>query len=443
MGKELKHVNFDSMISGIRDGFAQFPDPRERKQIRYSIDDIAMSAFACMYFQEPSLLAFQERMQEESQNNNLRTMFGVSGIAESTQLRNVLDVVDPDNYRRIFKNLISRLQRGKHLEQYQFLNGSYLVSGDGTQFTCSSNINCDRCLEAEHSNGAISYSHKAFQMSIMHPSIKQVIPLHAEEIANTDGTTKQDCEINAGKRAIGKVRQDHPQLRLTFVGDGLFSKQPFIQTLSDNRFDYILVAQTSDHKALFEYVKFSSEVQELTHKPKPTLQCYYRWLNDVPLSGREDALNVNYLCCESIYFDNNGNEKSRTTNAWVTNLKVTANNVIDLTRAGRCRWKIENECFNTLKNQGYHLEHNYGHGERYLCFNFYLLTLLAFFVHQILELVDELYQTCRKKVGAKQKFWHMVTSLINILLFDSWKALMQFVLDPKAFSMERIKALPA
>ena len=35
-------------------------------------------------------------------------------------------------------------------------------------------------------------------------------------------------------------------------------------------------------------------------------------------------------------------------------------------RAGRSRWKVENETFNTLKNLGYNLEHNYGHGKQHL-----------------------------------------------------------------------------
>ena len=440
MQKELKHLNFDSMVQCVRDAASKFPDQRKQTQLSYSLPDIVISAFACMYIQEPSLLSFQKRMEEASQNNNLRTMFGVNAIPESTQLRSVLDTVNPDNFRQIFKSLISRLQRGKHLDQYRFLNGAYIVSGDGTQFFCSHAIDCDRCIEAEHSNGTTTYSHKAFQMSIMHPKIKQVVPLHSEEIANTDGKTKQDCEIKAGKRALGKVRQDHPQLKMIFVGDGLFSKQPFIENLVENRFDYILVAQNGDHKELFNYVNSSDDVETFQHRPNAETLQTFRWLNNVPLSARDDALSVNFVSCETVRLNKQGEEASRSTNVWVTNISLTAHNVMDVAMAGRCRWKIENECFNSLKNQGYCLEHNYGHGKQYLCFNFYLLTLLAFFFHQILELVDDLFQRCRVKVGARKKFWNMVSSLVNILLFDSWTALLQFILDPDSFAQPRIEA---
>ncbi|MDQ7050512.1 MAG: hypothetical protein Q9M92_13680 [Enterobacterales bacterium] len=123
----------------------------------------------------------------------------------------------------------------------------------------------------------------------------------------------------------------------------------------------------------------------------------YRWKNDVPLNGKVDALGVNYIEYSLI------NEKGKRTfyNTWVTDLEVTQSNIVALAQAGRCRWKIENECFNTLKNQGYYIEHNYGHGKKHLSFNMYLLTLLAFEFHQIFELTDGVYQALSKEIWVK------------------------------------------
>jgi len=104
-----------------------------------------------------------------------------------------------------------------------------------------------------------------------------------------------------------------------------------------------------------------------------------------------------------------------------------------LVRIGRCRWKIENEVFNTLKNQGYHIEHNYGHGEKHLSFNFFLLNLLAFFMHQIFELTDSLYIAVRKKCGSKQAMWEKLRSALALLIFDSWELLLQRILTPMRF----------
>jgi hypothetical protein len=100
-------------------------------------------------------------------------------------------------------------------------------------------------------------------------------------------------------------------------------------------------------------------------------------------------------------------------------------------QSGRCRWKNENECFNVMKNHGYYMDRNYGHGNKNLCFNFYLLTLLAFLFHQIFELTDEPYQACRKKLGSKKHLWEKLRSYIDILIFETWERLLEFILTPK------------
>ena len=80
-------------------------------------------------------------------------------------------------------------------------------------------------------------------------------------------------------------------------------------------------------------------------------------------------------------------------------------------RAGRARWKIENETFNTLKNQGYGYEHNYGHGEANLSVVFALLMMLAFLVDQVLQLCDPLFQGALEKLGSKRLLWERMRSL--------------------------------
>ena len=91
-----------------------------------------------------------------------------------------------------------------------------------------------------------------------------------------------------------------------------------------------------------------------------------------------------------------------------------------IVRAARSRWKIENEGFNTLKNHGYHLEHNFGHGNQNLAEAFFVLNLLAFFAHQIFELVDRLYQQARAGFSARREFCNAIRGAFALLLFESW-----------------------
>ncbi len=132
-----------------------------------------------------------------------------------------------------------RLQRGKHLEQFQIFPSMYYFPIDGSQFFSSEEISCDQCLTKEHSSGKKSYSHQVLQGGIMHPDCAQVIPFMPEQIVNLDGPNKQDCEMNAAKRFIKKLRASFPQLGLLIGGDALFSKQPIIEeTLRHNMHYY-------------------------------------------------------------------------------------------------------------------------------------------------------------------------------------------------------------
>lgn len=431
-----KHLGFGSLRNFLSSEFNHLPDNRQQVKIDYSIHDVIMSGFACMYFQDPSLLQFQERLQDAKQRNNLQTLFNVKNIPESTQMRDITDEVSSELFRPVINEYFYRLQRGKHLQQYQLFDGLYICSIDGTQYFHSQSINCPNCLITNHKNGTTSYSHKLLQAAIMHPDLRQVIPLMPEEIINSDGTIKQDCEVNAAKRLIPKIRKDHPQLGLIIVGDDLFSRQPMIKEVLQKHMHYIFIAKPRTHTYLFDWVNaFDKEdINQLRIVDEKGRIHVYQWVNNVPLNGKEDSINTNFFQYQILSKDKHGNEKVNYKNSWITDLEITKDNVKTLVKGGRCRWKVENECFNTLKNQGYYIEHNYGHGKKNLCFNFFLLTLLAFFFHQIFELTDRLYKDCRKKFGSKAHMWETLRAYIKILVFETWQHLLDFALTPTKYN---------
>lgn len=428
-----KHINFTSMRERFSDVLLNTPDCRQAGKIDYSIHDAVMSGFACMYFQDPSLKAFQERLQDDKQMNNLRTIFNVAVIPGDTQLRTLVDELDSETFRPIFSDVFTRLQRGKLLEQYQLIPGYYYAAMDGSQYFSSNNIHCENCLVTRHGNGTTTYSHKVLMSAIMHPSLRQVIPLMPEEIRNFDGSNKQDCETNAAKRLLPKIKKDHPKLKLIIGGDDIYSRQPIICTVLENGWHYLFVAKPKSHPLMMRYLEDQTMGTKRIVDDKGNIHLY-EWLNRVPLNGNVETVDVNYFSYKKISVDAAGNEKIKFRNSWVTDIEVTEDNVEKLVQGGRCRWKIENECFNTLKNQGYHIEHNYGHGEKNLCFNFLLLTLISFYFHQALELSDKLFQACRTKFGSKWHMWETLRAYIKILVFDSWEQLLDFALDPPKYN---------
>jgi len=389
-----------------------------------------MSAFAMMFFQDPSLLQFQKRLQDAIQKNNLATLFGVSNIPCDTQLRDTIDSCDPQQIETIFSDYFALLQRGKQLESFRVLKDYYLIPIDGTQYFSSEKIHCPQCLYKKSSRGRVRYHHQILQAAIVCPGIGQVIPLAPEPVQNSDGQDKQDCEINAGKRMLKKIRQAHPKLRIIIGGDSLFSKQPFIDQLKANRMSFLLTAKPADHKNLFQWIqelRQMGETQSFTFTDLKGRVHHYEWGNDVPINANPKSNLVDFFEYRLIVHG-----KTTYHNSWVTDFTVTTDNVVELVKAGRARWKIENETFNTLKNQGYHIEHNYGHGKQNLSYNFFLLNLMAFFLHQILALSDILYQKCRaEKFTSRREFWNQLRCTIRILVFENWEQILWLILDPE------------
>lgn len=429
--KIKKHLSFSSLRSSMSEIFLSIPDWRQSGKVSISLHDALMSGFACMHFQDPSLLQFQQRMQEDQHQNNLRTLFDVKHIPKETQMREIIDGVDSEHLRPIFKELYSRLQRGKQLERYQVFPGMYYFPVDGTQFFSSKEVHCEQCLVKHHTKDSPTYSHYVLQGGIAHPDCSEVIPFMPEQISNADGAEKQDCEMNAAKRFVGTIRKDFPQLGLLIGGDGLFSKQPIIEDILAQRMHYLFVAKPTDHKYMMDWVDAYDDLDRIEFDDDSGRRHVYEWINDVPLNGQKDTIQVNFLRCFVIKADKAGEEKIVYRNSWVTDIDVTIENIKTLVRAGRCRWKSENELFNVMKNHGYYMERNYGHGQKNLAFNFYLLTLLAFLFHQIAELTDNLYQACRKKFGSKRHLWETLRSYVKIIIFETWELLLSFALDPK------------
>ncbi|MBT7080531.1 MAG: transposase [Chloroflexi bacterium] len=426
-----KHLSFTALRTAFSKHLLSLSDMRQESKCQHSLHDAVMSAFACMYFQDPSLAEFQRRMEEEQQLNNMRTLFNVTRIPRDSQLRGIIDAVPSEQLGPIFAHIYEQLRRHKHLESYKLFSKYLLCAIDGTQYHSSKQIHCSHCLHKHHSNGDITYSHGILQGAIMHPDKKQVIPLMPEAIQNSDGQKKQDCESNAAKRFVAQLKDTHPRQLFLIVGDGLMSHQPMIENVIAQGMDYLFVAKPGDHRRLYDWLDSYPQLPSLEEKDDQGRTHCYRWKNQVPLNGNPNALEVNWL--EYRLINAEGKETYR--NSWVTSLDVNTDTIIDLVRAGRCRWKIENECFNTLKNQGYHIEHNYGHGQQHLSLNMYLLTLLAFLFHQVSELTDGLYQACRKKAVSKRYLWERLRGIINLLVVPTWETLLDMYLNPDDYAI--------
>jgi hypothetical protein len=427
MGIGKKHLSFSALVKSFKKEVGCTQDWRVGASVEHGVCDTCLSGLAMFHFQDPSLLAFQRRQEVKQRQSNLESLFGVSKIPSDSQMREIIDCVPSEVFRPVYTKYFSSLQRAKYLERYEIFPGLYLCDIDGSEYFSSKNISCAHCLTREHKKEEMTFVHQILQATVVHPGQKQVIPLCPEQIANSDGSDKNDCEMNAAKRLLHRLRKEHPFLGLIINGDGLYSKQPIIELIKDLLMHFIFVCKEDDHKVLWEWFYEQEKLKEVSlfeKEDKKGRVHRYQWINQIPLNGNADAPAVNFFIYELIV-----DGKVTYRNSWVTDLEIKKENVETLVLAGRARWKIENECFNTLKNQGYNLTHNFGHGESNLAFNFFLINLLAFFIHQILELSDDLFQKCRQKLVTKIDLWECLRIYIRLMIFKSWEDLVRFTLE--------------
>ncbi len=416
--KGRKHLCADSLFNLLHGSFANIADDGV-DEVEIPLSDALMSAFAMFSLKAPSLLAFDKQRAE----GNLKTIYGIPHAPCDTRMRERLDPVSPESLRPSFKIVFRQLQRGKALEPMVFLNGHYLVALDGTEYFSSKTIHCASCLQKEHRNGSITYSHQMLGAAIIHPDFRAVIPLMPEPIVKQDGTEKNDCERNAAKRFMAKLRQDHPHLKFIITEDALSSNAPHIETLHDYGCHYILGVKGGDHAYLFQQVQAAEEAGRVTyyerHDRATGVMHRFRFVNNVPLNASRADVRVNFI----EYWEIGQNQVQHF--SWVTDLRVSKCNVYKLMRGGRARWKIENETFNTLKNQGYNFEHNYGHGEQNLSVVFATVMMLAFLVDQTQQLCCALFQAVWAKLGSKRLLWERMRALFYDYAFASMRQLFE------------------
>lgn len=245
-----KTLSFDALREGMSHLLHDAPDHRQASKIEYSLHDIAMSGFACMFLQCPSLLEFQRRLEEGYGRSNLLTQFGVKAIPKNTALREGLDAMDTLAFSPVFDDFLIRLQEQNQLQKYQFLEGMYLLPMDGTEYFTSRAISCDSCLNVPAGKKGPRCFHKVVQAAIVFPGIKQVIPVMPEAIQNTDGLTKKDSEISAAIRLMQSLKGAHPEMIFIRMGDSLYAHSPFIRETLAQGDHFLFSIKPGDHKHL-------------------------------------------------------------------------------------------------------------------------------------------------------------------------------------------------
>lgn len=431
-----KALSGEQLIEAIKCEFSKIKDHRRMNSVRIPLTDALMSAFAMFLLKFPSLLQFEEEIRKRGRSSNLKSIFQISQIPSDSQMREILDEVDPEQLRLAFNELFRRLQRGAALEQMCHYRGHYFLSIDGTSYFSSNDVRCERCLVKTRSSTGepLLYCHQMVIGQLLNPEIAEVIPLCPEPVQKQEDNEKNDCERHAVRRFLTKFRKDHPQLKVIVLADSLMSNAPQIIELQNHLLSYILSAKPGNHKDLYRDVENRERLGEVTvvtrkkwigDQVRKKVTQTFRFVNGVSLARNYPEMKTNFLDYQEIIeWTCKGVPTQEVLHfSWITDIEIKKSNLEALMRGGRARWKIENETFNTLKNQGYNFEHNFGHGNKNLTTIFAYLMILAFFCDQIQSLCCNLFQTAQQLCIRRFRLWKYLREAYCTCHFENWTQL--------------------
>ena len=382
---ELRKI-MRSYFPDLKKMLAQVSDHRKRKD--YRCDELLSAAFAMFIFKAQSRNAVNnDRRHSGEFKANFQKLFNAE-LPHLDAVQDIFEKLPPAELEKIKVTIISRLIESKVFYKHKIFE-HYLVAVDATGL-----VSCDEdrfgCgLKKESKNGKITYLYPVLEAKLVTENGFS-ISLATEWIVNDNNKPydKQDCEQTAFKRLAKKLKHAFPRLPICILADALYASDPVMSICETNEWKYIITLQDGSLPALQNCLNDDPPTKRNSYIHHPvctaknkTIQQEFYWVED--LLHKKHVLH--YLQCKETISHTKTNESATTNFVRVTNFPTDKSTVKNLSKAGRLRWKIENEGFNEEKNNGYNMEHLYSRKSFNAQQNYYQSMLIAHLFNQLLE----------------------------------------------------------
>jgi hypothetical protein len=383
----LLHKAIKSKCPKLFEQMAALTDQRKRKD--YQVAELITGALAMFLFKETSRNAFNNDRCEQFKSSYLK-IFRLR-LPHMDTVDDFLRKLPPFELENLKATLVSALIEQKVLHKFKLLGRHFTVAIDGTGVTSYEENDAEQtCSHKTSKNGKTTYSHYVVDAKLVTGS-GFAISLASEWVANEPDRNfnKQDCEHKAFERLAQKLKKHFPRLPLCLLADGLYPNKTFLEVCRSNDWEFVVVLKDESLKKLQEDIKdvenknrHSISTTDKRNKGNTNIERNYEWITE-PLSHGQYT--VHWLSCTETITCKDKEAKATTRFVYLTSMEVNKKNVRDIAQAGRNRWKIENEGFNTQKNGGYNLTHKYSRST-FACFkNYYQCLQIAHMINQLAE----------------------------------------------------------
>lgn len=378
-----KKINFFEEFLKIKEHFfkglikklQRVKDPRNKSYIDYNVDILMLMTILKNVFCIESMNNMTKSFNQEECIENIKKILDFDNLEELPHydtINNFLKRLSTEEIEGIRDYMISEMLKKRTFEGFRLRNKYWCVAIDATNLYNFTERHCKHCLKREHKdkNGNVirtTYYHNVLEAKLILGDM--AFSIATEFIENeSEDVSKQDCEINAFKRLQEVLKTKYPRLNICIIGDSLYPCEPVFKICDKNKWKFILRFKDGRIKTVAEEFHSLKEFEEKNHIKN------IKWVNGIEYNERK--LNI---------IEEKEELKGKVTSfVFTTNFKITKKNAVDIIKAGRNRWKIENQGFNNQKNIKYKIEHvnclDYNAMK-----NHYLITQIADILRQIFE----------------------------------------------------------
>ncbi len=381
--KIVKHF-----FKNLNQWIEEMTDPRHPSYSIYTQNDLILMGVMKNVCSIKSMRQMDEKFNEETCIETMRILSGNNKLEEMPHydtLNYYLERLSPECLSELRRQMVNSLIRGKQFYHNRLLGKYWRVILDGTGLFYFKERHCENCLSEtrKDENGNIEkrYYHKVVEAKLV-LSDKIVISLGTEFIENEkEDVCKQDCETNAAKRLLNRIKREYPRLKICLQGDALYTTEPMMKLCREYNWEYIFTHKNTRQKNVAEIYDWICLEEGQTKKEKlckkeEGIGSYVNHVEET--AGKTETMNV----FEYEYKHIKGGKEKTTKFQWISSIELTERNLEEMIIAGRGRWMIENEGFNNQKNGLYNICHINSRNSNAMK-NHYLLTQVADIMMQL------------------------------------------------------------
>jgi len=383
-----------------------YKDPRRKGSITYTLSEIILAGVYMYMMRCTSRNDLNEERQTNNFKKNYRRIFRLK-FPHMDTVNDVFVKLDEQIIEKIKRYIIRLLFSRRVLHKYKLANKYIKIAIDGTGIFTYDKEPYPGCSYKISKTGKKTYYQNVVEAKIVAENGFS-ISICSEWIINEDGKTKQDCEYNATLRLMDKLKKDYPRLPICLLLDGLFSKVPIKEKILKNKWQFIIVWKAKTLYKLQDMVAEHRKENKISRKQK---EIYHNSTSKTIMNYEYDTYELNnrgvplyHISLEEHH--KNITQKEKDTELFfmfMSSIKPINLNIEELIKAGRLRWKIENEGFNVQKRIGYNLHHKMNRTNLTAIKNYYNCLQIAHIINQLITL-------CTNSIT---NLWHTVIKVWN------------------------------